>query len=91
MAIKKTTTGKITKKKTTPKRKVMAVDTKENVVEQKLNSMVDETPSEISTKAKTMGRPPAQKSSPTAWGIFTLLLLLILATILLYNYNKDFW
>lgn len=102
MATKKTSAEKIPKKTTTENSRRAAIigsaskrkitPKKEDLVEQKLSSMVDDTPTEHKGHhvASETTKPSRKKSNFPWWGLISLILVLVFATILLYEYNNDF-
>ncbi|MCC6643694.1 thioredoxin domain-containing protein [Candidatus Peregrinibacteria bacterium] len=69
-----------TKKVTRTKKTV-----KENLVEKKLTEMVDDN----AAKTEKVSTQKSKKQFPW-WGLISLVLILVFASILLYEYNKDF-
>ncbi len=91
MAIKKVASEKSTVEKSTKKTvaKKKAAPKKIDLVEKKLSAVVDEK-SEDACTAKGSSRSMRKSCNFPWWGLFTLVLALVFASVLLYQYNKEF-
>ncbi len=88
MPIKKTTKAAAVKKPAVKKlKKQVSKENKEHIVEEKLNQVMETAPAPESTAQPQKGK--VKRGFPW-WGLFSLLLVLVFGTILLYEKNVDF-
>lgn len=67
-----------------------SAEKKGDLIEQKLSSVMEDTLTEEKFTRNTNEVIAKKKANFPWWGLITLILILVFATVLLYEYNKDF-